>query len=64
MLLEIVKFIYCKENTMYYNSQLIFTLVFEGGRKMISDFIGAAFPWILIGLFLAISISIMSEKEK
>lgn len=44
MLLEIVKFIYCKENTMYYNSQLIFTLVFEGGRKMISDFIGAAFP--------------------
>lgn len=64
MLLEIVKFIYCKENTMYYNSQLVAKLVFEGRREMISDFIDAAFPWILIGLFLAFSISIMSEKEK
>ena len=31
---------------------------------MVSDFLGAAFPWILIGLFVAISCSLMSEKEK
>ncbi len=31
---------------------------------MVSDFLGAAFPWILIGLFTAISCSLMSEKEK
>ncbi len=31
---------------------------------MISDFFGAAFPWILIGLFVAISCSLMSKKKK
>lgn len=31
---------------------------------MISDFAGAAFPWILIGLFAAISCSLMSRKKK
>ena len=30
---------------------------------MFSDFISAAFPWILIGLFVAISCSLMSKKE-
>ncbi len=30
---------------------------------MISDFLGAAFPWILLGLFVAISCSFMSEKR-
>ncbi len=29
---------------------------------MVSDFLGAAFPWILIGLFVAISCSLMSRK--
>jgi hypothetical protein len=31
---------------------------------MVSTFLGAAFPWILIGLFVAISCSLMSKKEK
>lgn len=31
---------------------------------MVSDFLGAAFPWILIGLFVAISCSLISRKEK
>ena len=31
---------------------------------MVSDFIRAAFPWILMGLFVAISCSLMSKKEK
>ena len=31
---------------------------------MFSDFIGAAFPWILIGLYVAISCSLMSKKER
>lgn len=31
---------------------------------MFSDFINAAFPWILIGLFVAISCSLMSKKER
>ncbi len=31
---------------------------------MVSDFLGAAFPWILIGLFVAFSCSLMSKKEK
>ena len=31
---------------------------------MVSDFIGAAFPWILMGLFVAISCSLMSKKKK
>ena len=30
---------------------------------MVSDFLGAAFPWILIGLFVAISCSLMSKKR-
>ncbi len=30
---------------------------------MISDFFGAAFPWILLGLFVAISCSLMSKKR-
>ena len=32
--------------------------------SLVSDFLGAAFPWILIGLFVAISCSLMSKKEK
>ncbi len=31
---------------------------------MFGDFFGAAFSWILIGLFVAISCSLMSKKEK
>lgn len=31
---------------------------------MISDFFVAAFPWILLGLFVAISCSLMSKKKK
>ena len=31
---------------------------------MVSDFIGAAFPWILMGLFGSISCSLMSKKAK
>lgn len=31
---------------------------------MIGDFIGAAFPWILMGLFVAISCSMMSRKKR
>ncbi len=31
---------------------------------MVSDFLGAAFPWILLGLFVAISCSFMSRTEK
>lgn len=30
---------------------------------MISEFIGAAFPWALMGLLLAISCSFMSNKK-
>lgn len=30
---------------------------------MVSDFIRAAFPWILMGLFVAISCSLMSKKR-
>ena len=30
---------------------------------MVRDFIGAAFPWILMGLFVAISCSLMSKKQ-
>lgn len=30
---------------------------------MVSDFLGAAFTWILIGLFVVISCSLMSKKE-
>lgn len=30
---------------------------------MINDFLGAAFPWILLGLFVAISCSLMSKEE-
>lgn len=29
---------------------------------MVSDFLGAAFPWILLGLFVAISCSLMCKK--
>lgn len=31
---------------------------------MFSDFVGAAFPWILMGLFVAICFSLMSKKER
>ncbi len=31
---------------------------------MVSDFIRAAFPWILMGLFVAISCSLMSKKRE
>ncbi len=31
---------------------------------MISDFMGAALPWILLGLFVAVSCSFMSKKKK
>ena len=30
---------------------------------MVSDFLGAAFPWILVGLFVAVSCSLMSKKR-
>lgn len=33
-------------------------------RSMVSDFLGAAYPWILLGLFVAISCSLMRKKEK
>ena len=31
---------------------------------MVSDFLGAAYPWILLGLFVAISCSLVRKKEK
>lgn len=31
---------------------------------MISVFLGAVFPWVLLGLFVAISCSLMSNKKK
>lgn len=31
---------------------------------MIGDFMKAAFPWILIGLFAAVSCSFAAKKEK
>lgn len=31
---------------------------------MIRDFMGAAFPWILLGLFVAISCALMGKKKK
>lgn len=31
---------------------------------MVSDFLGTAFLWILIGLFVAVSCSLMSKKKK
>ncbi len=31
---------------------------------MVYDFIEAAFPWICMGLFVAISCSLMSNREK
>lgn len=31
---------------------------------MVIDFMGAAFPWILMGLFVAISCTFMSKKVK
>ncbi len=31
---------------------------------MIQDFLGAAFPWILMGLLAAAICSFMSKKEK
>lgn len=31
---------------------------------MVSNFIEAAFPWVFMGLFVAISCSLMSKKEK
>lgn len=31
---------------------------------MIGDFMGAALPWILLGLFVAISCSFMGKTEK
>lgn len=31
---------------------------------MITDFLSAAFPWILMGLFVAISCSLMSKESK
>ncbi len=30
---------------------------------MVSDFLGTAFPWILIGLFVSISCSLIIKKE-
>lgn len=37
---------------------------FKGGRNMVSDFLGTAFPWILIALFVASSCSLMSKNGK
>ena len=36
----------------------------EGGISMVSDFIGAAFPWVVMGLFAAIICAFMSKKGK
>ena len=36
----------------------------KGGKNMVVDFMGAALPWILLGLFVAISCSFMSKTEK
>ena len=36
----------------------------KGGKNMVVDFMGAALPWILLVLFLAISCSFMSKTEK
>ncbi len=30
---------------------------------MVYDFIGAAFPWIFMGFFMAVSCSLMSKKR-
>lgn len=37
---------------------------FERRKNMVVDFMGAALPWILLGLFVAISCSFMSKTEK
>ncbi len=29
----------------------------------VNDFLGAAFPWILISLFVAVSCSLMSKRK-
>lgn len=31
---------------------------------MVADFLNAAFPWVFMGLFVAISLSLMSEKKR
>ena len=31
---------------------------------MVTEFMGAAFPWILLGLFVAVSCSLMGKKER
>lgn len=31
---------------------------------MVPDFMGAAIPWIVMGVFVAISCSFMSKREK
>lgn len=37
-------------------------IVVEDGN-MVSDFLGAAFPWIVISLFVEISCSLMGNKK-
>lgn len=36
----------------------------ETGGKMISDFLKAAFPWILIGLIAAVGCALIGRKKK
>ena len=36
----------------------------QEGSGMVADFINAAFPWVLMWLFVAISLSLMSEKKR
>ena len=36
----------------------------QEGSEMVSDFINAAFPWILMGLFAAIGCALMGKKKK
>ncbi|WP_346026314.1 hypothetical protein [Beduinella massiliensis] len=37
---------------------------FGKGGKMISDFLKAAFPWILIGLIAAVGCALIGRKKK
>lgn len=36
---------------------------FGGGKKLIGEFAGAAFPWSLMDLFVTVSCSYMSKTE-
>jgi hypothetical protein len=38
--------------------------ILQEGAGMLGDFIGAAFPWVFMGLFAAVSCSFMGKKKK